>query len=324
MNTPHPWIFVALAVWVTVGVWAFRLYKRTPSLTKDDFLSNGGPKESFPKSFWYLYLALWAFYWVATIGSMWFIFFIVPFLQSFYIDSNVVTFSSPYAYGFAMSFTMVLTAASLLFVGKLIYTHYPEFDRYQALRNKLTTAAFKKLTWRTQRRKIEEATPKYNEENLARAEWRTVLPIFLFCWSIIVPLYVLAVDDYVLTTTEAVYENGFFSLTASKTLLSEATSARMYATSGSKCHGRGGCSGPYLYPHFELYFQDGSIHDVWGSLGIDFNDQSNLLKVVHQLKSSHIPISVEPLSSYYEGILDDYDVTRQQIVHQIFEEAARP
>jgi hypothetical protein len=141
-------------------------------------------------------------------------------------------------------------------------------------------------------------------------------------WLIAVPLYILIVDDYVLTTSEAIYENGFLSLTTSKTLFSDATSAKIYATSLSQCR-KGGCD-RYLAPHFEVYFPDGSSHDIWGSLKIDFNDQPNLLKDVTHLKNLGIPISVEPLSSYDEEVLKLHNLKSQQFVHQIFEEAAEP
>lgn len=324
MNTPHFWLLLAFAMWFVVAVWAYNKFSQTPILSKRDFESNDGEKESFPLFFWYLYSALWTIWPLAFFATMFLVVLILPWLQGLYLGPDVVTFSSPDTYFLASSLVVILAMVSFLLIGKQACSYFPKFDKYQALRNKLATQAFRKLKWRTQQKKIVEATPVYNEEKLALAEWRKLLKTFLFIWLTAFPLFVLTVDTYVLTTKDAVYANRFFKITADSVLFSNAKSAKMHFTSSSNCYGRGGCSQPHLVPHLDIYFSNGTTYDVWGSLGRDYNDQGKLIEVIKNLKALDIPISVIPMDTRERDTLPSYDDSKREIIDQIIEEAKKP
>lgn len=324
MTTPNPWIYFAITIWIAVAIWAYTKYKQVPALSKQELESNGGEKETFPSFFWHIHTVLWTLWPIASFAIMFPLIEILPRSQGLYTSPEVITFSSPDTYFLACSLAVGLAMVSFPVIGKKVFSYFPQFDKYQALRNKLASKSFGKLKWRTQQKKIEETTTIYNEEKLAQIEWRKILAPFLFVWLTAAPLLILSIDTYVLTTKDSVYVNRFFKLTADSVPLSSAKSAKMHFNTSSNCYGRGGCSESHLVPHLDIYFSNGATYDVWGSLGRDFNKQENLIQVIRNIKALNVPISVIPMDAREIATLPRYDDNKRGQIEQIIEEAQTP
>lgn len=283
----------------------------------DDELLLPIPKsspEKFPVWFGYVYAIIMFLFFAFFIFALFYFPNIVVALQKLlYVKSDAILFLNSNTILVSMLPSLFLGMVVYAFVIKYLLNFFPKLNRYQAIRDRINFNT-QGLSKEKKQEIWQSALEKVDLDKLALSEWRQIFIMGFFVWLIAGPVYILAMDNYVMIKKDSIAVNPFLGFSEQQypfqDLVNAEVSAGAYKTK----------DGEYkMNPKFELQFKDGKKQDIWGGIGWGSPSSESLIEVSKILNSEGVKLEADPLDSEDEiNAVKEYNQESQTTVQSVF------
>jgi hypothetical protein len=236
--------------------------------------------------------------------------------RNFYSNSNTISFSSTFASELGILFVYCLIAPTA-FIGRYILNKYfIHFDHYYALTSKLRQQ-LRFLSWHFNEKVLEEASGKYNADNITKKSLVYLYAFTCLSW-IIFPIFILAFDNYIRIDNDGIHSNDFMSIGEKYTSWNDIKEVGLFSETHTECFNRS-CT-KHFYPHLIINLKDrNDYYDAWASLGMTGPALNQIEHLVIFLHQKNIPIKYAPISASNDQILSYTSKETYDGVHHIFD-----
>lgn len=224
-------------------------------------------------------------------------------LQKILYGKGSIVFLSPYAGVVSVLPSLPLSIIIWAFARKLIGLRFAEFGQYQELRDYVGAKMILLNTWMYKKLDLgpffptEGLKPDLSYKEIRQIIWNNVLKMAdfqkisaldwhwffkagLIVWLFVGPIYILAMDSYIIISQHGMAVNPVFGVTESDYSWQDIESAKIYSTTQDS----------HFEPRFEIKTTDGNQIELWGGLGIGSPSSEALTRTIDLLNSNSLKI----------------------------------